>query len=177
MTTRVAAGLAAWAGIACASVPQVPSGYTFPESFEVTQVVEVDAGRPGSRQFVASLKRVGGDYEVTLFDAVFDSPLLNASAHSGTVTVEARSPGVDARFGYRLVELLRDLYGRNYPPASDGATESTAGAVAVRLAGVPASASACRFPSTIEVIPPLGGGSPLLVRTIDIACAPSRRRQ
>jgi len=50
------------------SVPRVPGGYSFPESFDVTQVVTVDQHRTGSLEYLASLRRVDDDFEVTLFD-------------------------------------------------------------------------------------------------------------
>lgn len=174
MIGRIATGLAVLAGTACAAIPRAAGGYAFPESFEVTQVVTVDPDQPGRRELLASLRRVAGDFEVTLFDGVLLIPLLSASVRSGAVGVEEMAPGMDSGYGHRLVDLLRDLYGRDFPIAVGGATESTAGAVTVRLVGVPSSSLPCRFPSTIEVVPHGDGGPRLLVRTIDVACTSGR---
>jgi hypothetical protein len=171
---RVSAGLGVLAGIACAAIPRAPAGYAFPGSFEVNQVVTVEPDGPGRREFLASLGRVQGDYQVTLFDGALQVPILSASVRAGVVSVQVMAAGMDGGYGHRLVELLRDLYGRDFPAPIEGRTESDAGAFAVRLAGVPPSSSACRFPSTIEVIPNPGGGPHLLVRTIDVACTTDR---
>ena len=176
MIGRVGAGLAVLFGIACAATPRGPGGYVFPESFEVNQVVEVDPGRPGSKEFLASLRRTNEDYEVTLFDVVLQIPVLTASVRAGAVSVQVMTEGMESKYGYRLVELLPDLYGRVFPNTVEGTTESNTEAFGVRLAGVPESGSLCRFPSTIEVIPHRSVGPRLLVRTIDVTCAPGQRR-
>lgn len=176
MIGRIGTGLAVLVGIACAATPRGPGGYVFPESFEVNQVVAVDPDRPGSKEFLASLRRTNEDYEVTLFDAVLQIPLLTASVRAGVVSVQGMTEGMESKYGYRLVELLPDLYGRVFPNTAEGMTESNTEAFGVRLAGVPESGSRCQFPSTIEVIPHRSVGLRLLVRTIDVTCAPGQRR-
>jgi len=175
VTRRLTAAVAALAALACASVPRAPGGYSFPGSFDVTQVVTVDQDRTGSLEFLASLRRVGDDHEVTLFDGALGFPLMSASMRSGASDVQVMAAGVDGAFGLRLLALLQDLYRRDFPASVEGRTESDTGDFTVRLDGVPRSSSPCRFPSTIEVVPHRNGDPRLLVRTIDVACVPSRR--
>jgi hypothetical protein len=170
MTTGVAAVVAA----ACASVPRAPGGYSFPASFDVTQVVTVDPDPPGSREFLASLRRMDDDYEVTLFDSALAVPFVTSSVRSGAVKVQVMTAGVDGSYGHRLLSLLRELYRREFPAAIDGGTESDEGTFTVRLAGLPELDSPCRFPSTIEVVPHGTGEPRILVRTVDVACTASR---
>jgi hypothetical protein len=172
---RVATGVAAVAALACASVPRAPRGYSFPGSFDATQVVTVDQDRSGSLEFLASLRRVDDDYEVTLFDSALEVPLLSASVRSGARDVQVMAAGMEGVFGLRLLELLQDLHRRDFPAPVGGRTENDTGTFTVRLDGVPHSSSPCRFPSTIEVVPHRDGDPRLLVRTIDVACVPSRR--
>ncbi len=175
MIRRVTAGVAAVAALACASVPRGHGGYSFPGSFDVTQVVTVDQDRTGSLEFLASLRRVGDDYEVTLFDGALEVPLMSASVRSGARNVQVMAAGMDGAFGLRLLELLQDLYRRDFPASVEGRTESDTGTFTVRLDGLPRSSSPCRFPSTIEVVPHRSGDPRLVVRTIDVACVPGRR--
>ena len=175
MIRRATAGVAAVAALACASVPRAPGGYSFPESFDVTQVVTVDQGRTGRLEFLASLRRAGDDYEVTLFDGALEVPLLTASVRSGTSSVKLLAAGMDGAFGLRLLALLQDLHRRDFPPSVEGRTENDTEPFTVRLDGVPASSSPCRFPSTIEIVPHRDDDPRLLVRTIDVACVPGRR--
>jgi len=172
---RVTAGVAAVAAVACASVPRAPGGYSFPGSFDATQIVTVDQARSGSLEFLASLRRVENDYEVTLFDGALVVPLLSASVRSGARNVQVMAAGMDGAFGLRLLELLQDLHRRDFPAPVGGRTENDTGTFTVRLDGVPHSSSPCRFPSTIEVVPHRKGDPRLLVRTIDVACVPGRR--
>lgn len=90
--------------------------------------------------------------------------------------MQVMTEGMESKYGNRLVEFLPDLYGRVFPNTVEGTTESNTEAFGVRLAGVPESGSLCRFPSTIEVIPHRSVGPRLLVRTIDVTCAPGQRR-
>jgi hypothetical protein len=175
MIRRVTAGVAAGAALACASVPRAPGGYAFPESFTVTQIVTVDQGRTGSLEFLASLRRVDDDYEVTLFDGALQVPLMTASSRSGAASVQVMAAGLDGAFGLRLLSLLQDLYRRDFPASVEGRTENDAGAFAVRLDGLPRWPSPCRFPSTIEIMPHRAGDPRLLVRTVDVSCGPGRR--
>ena len=175
MIRRVIAGVAALAALACATVPRARGGFSFPASFDVTQVVTVDQDRTGSQEFLASLRRVDDDYEVTLFDGALEVPLLSASVRAGVRKVQVMAPGMDGAIGLRLLELLQDLYRRGFPASVEGRTESDTGTFTARLDGLPASSSPCRFPSTIEVVPHHGGDPRLVVRTIDVACVPGRR--
>ena len=175
MIRRVTTGVAALAALACASLPRAPGGYSFPGSFDVTQVVTVDPGRPESREFLASLRRVGDDYEVTLFDGALGFPLMSASVRSGARNVQVMAAGMDGAFGLRLLALLEDLYRRDFPASVGGRTENDTGTFTVRLDGVPGPGSPCRFPLTIEVVPHRDGDPRLLVRTVDVACVPGRR--
>jgi hypothetical protein len=168
-------GVAALVAVACASVPRAPGGYAFPESFDVTQVVTLDPDRPEGREFLASLRRVDDDFEVTLFDSALAVPFMTASVRSGDVKVQPMTAGMDGSYGHRLLSLLRELYRRDFPAPVDGRTESDEGTFAVRLAGLTGSSSPCRFPSTIEVIPHGMGEPRLFVRTVDVACTASRR--
>jgi hypothetical protein len=171
----VTAGVAAVAALACVSVPRAPRGYSFPDSFAVTQVVTVDPGRPGSREFLASLRRVDDDFEVTLFDGALEVPLMTASVRSGSVDVQVMTTGMDSGYGHRLIALLRDLYRREFQAPIEGRTDNDTGTYAARLAGLPDSSSPCRFPSTIEVIPFRNNEPGFLVRTVDVVCTASRR--
>ena len=175
MIRRVTAGVAAVAALACASVPRAPGGYTFPEYFEVTQVVTVAPDRPDSREFLASLRRIEDDYEVTLFDGALEVPLMTASVRSGSVNVQVMTAGMDSGYGHRLIALLRDLYRREFQAPVEGRTENDTGTFAVRLTGLPDSSSPCRFPSTIGVIPFRNSEPGFLVRTVDVACTARRR--
>ena len=175
MIRRAMTGVAAVAALACAGVPRAPRGYSFPAAFEVTQVVSVDQGRPGGREFLASLRRIGDDYDVTLFDAALEVPLLSVSVREGAVNVQVMAPGMDGAFGHRLLALLQDLYGRDFPPPLEGRTEDDTETFAVHLAGLPGRNSPCPFPSTIQVVPHRIGDPRLLVRTIDVGCTPGRR--
>ncbi len=175
MTRRLTASVAALAALACASVPRALGGYSFPGSFDVTQVVTVDRDHTGSLEFLASLRRVDDDYQVTLFDGALAVPLMSASVRSGARNVQVLAAGMDGAFGLRLLALLEDLYRRDFPAPVEGRTENDTGTFTVRLDGVPASSSPCRFPSTIEVVPQRSGEPRLLVRTVDVACVPGRR--
>jgi hypothetical protein len=168
-------GVAALVSIACASVPRAPGGYAFPGSFDVTQVVTLDPDRTEGREFLASLRRVDDDFEVTLFDSALAVPFLTSSVRSGNVKVQVMTAGMDGSYGHRLLSLLRELYRRDFPAPVDGRTESDEGTFAVRLAGLTGSSSPCRFPSTIEVIPHGTEEPRLFVRTVDVACTASRR--
>jgi hypothetical protein len=172
---QVISGVAALAAVACASVPRAPGGYSFPRSFDVTQVVTVDPGHPEGREFLASLRRVDDDFEVTLFDSALEVPLMTVTVQAGAESVQVMAPGMDSRYGHRLMAMLGDLYRRDFPASLEGTAENDTGSFAVRLAGVPGSTSPCRFPSTIEVIPHGIGEPRLLVRTVDVACTTGRR--
>jgi hypothetical protein len=175
LTRSLTAGVAALATVACASVPRAPGGYAFPGSFDVTQVVTVDPDRPGSREFLASLRRADDDFDVTLFDSALAVPIMTSSVRSGAVNVQVMTAGMDGSYGHRLMSLLRELYRREFPATVDGRTESDEGTLTVRLAGLPGSNSPCRFPSAIEVVPHGTGEPRFLVRTVDVACTASRR--
>jgi hypothetical protein len=175
MIRRVITGVAAVAAVACAGVPRAPGGYSFPRSFDVTQVVTVDPDHPGSREFLASLRRIDDDFEVTLFDSALEIPLMTLTVRAGAESVQVMASGMDSGYGRRLMALLRDLYRRDFPAALEGMTENDSGTFAVRLAGVPGSTSPCRFPSTIEIIPHRMGEPRLLVRTVDVLCTAGRR--
>jgi hypothetical protein len=175
LTRRLTAGVAALSALACASVPRAHGGYSFPGSFDVTQVVTVDQDPGGSLELLASLRRDDDEYEVTLFDGALAVPLLSASVRSGARSVQVLAAEMDDAFGLRLLGLLQDLYRRDFPASVAGRTESDSGTFTVRLDGVPGSGSPCRFPSTIEVVPRRNGDPRLLVRTIDVACVPGRR--
>jgi hypothetical protein len=175
MIRRLITGVAAVAAVACAGVPRAPGGYSFPRSFDVTQVVTADPDRPGSREFLASLRRVDDDFEVTLFDSALEVPLMTVTVRAGAESVQVLAAGMDSGYGRRLMALLGDLYHRDFPASLEGTTESVSGTFAVRLAGVPGSTSPCRFPSTIEIIPYRLDEPRLVVRTVDVLCTAGRR--
>ncbi len=175
MRTRrscLCASLVALAG--CAAVPRggAGSGYRFPQAFEVTQLVKLSLGRDGARELLASVRRSGDDYDVTLFDPVFASPVLTASIRGTEAREETLARGPRPGDGIRLVELLRDLHEHRYACTAAGVAEASTARVSYRLSQLPSPAAACRFPAVIEVIPRIGLGPRVHVRTIDVSCSP-----
>jgi hypothetical protein len=160
------AAAAALAG--CAGARPAGPVWSFPEAFDATQAVSVRGAGP-ARDLVASLRRRGGDYEVTLFDPIFGAPLLSAARRGGQVSIEASGPAAgreaEAR---RLVEVLADVYGGAYPAPRGGASEGRAGRLAVRLSGV-APRDGCPFPERVDVS---ARGVSVEVRTLDVTCSP-----
>ena len=154
----------------CAGLSHGSAGYAFPSHFDVTQVVTVAPERGETREFVGSVRRAGGDFVVTLFDPVFEVPLLTASYRAGRVTEETHAPGLESGQGRRLVELLRDLYGQHYSVVDDGGTAVGTDDASYRLVGIPGPGSSCRFPLAIEILPRKGMGPRVSVRTVDVAC-------
>ena len=163
-----AAALAAALGCAGARVP--PAGavsYRFPRAFEGSQVVAIE-GAGERREMIASVRRAGDDYEVTLFDPVLQVPLLTARARGRVVTEEFFTPGPRPGDGKRLVELLREVYGQEYRESA-GAALAQGRSGQARLAGVPPGGGPCRFPREIEIAPRVGAVR-VAVRTTDVAC-------
>ncbi|HVO17976.1 MAG TPA: hypothetical protein VMU15_01890 [Anaeromyxobacter sp.] len=163
-----AAALAAAPG--CAGAPVRPAGavsYRFPRAFEGSQVVTI-LGAGERREMIASVRRAGDDYEVTLFDPVLQVPLLAARARAGVVTEELLTPGPRPGDGKRLVELLREVYGQEYGE-SDGAALAQGRSGRARLTGLPPGGGPCRFPREIEIAPRTGAVR-VAVRTTDLAC-------
>ncbi|HET9598470.1 MAG TPA: hypothetical protein VFP65_22975 [Anaeromyxobacteraceae bacterium] len=142
--------------------------YGFPDAFEVTQVVTVESG-DDRRELLASVRRRAADYEVTLFDPVFATPLVSAALHGGAASEERFSEAVPPGDGTRLVEQLARLYGERFPAPRDGVTESASGPFRFRLARLP-DAEACRFPGEIAIRPRLGASRRVDVRTLDVRC-------
>jgi len=167
---RAAAALLALAA-ACATVPAGPGGWAFPASFDANQVVRIE-GRDGSWELVASLRRRGDDYEVTLFDPVFSAPVLTASLRGGQASERVLAPagaGVRPGDGERLVETLREIYGERYPAEEGGRTAAGSLRVHTALSGI-AGEAGCRFPGAIEIRPRAGPVERLEVRTIEVRC-------
>lgn len=171
MTPRAAALALALAGAACAGPRPLldAAAFRFPESFDATQVVTV-AAPDGKVELVASLRRREADYDVTLFDPVFATPLLGASLEAGVFRVDARGPGVTAREAEQLLEVLRDVYAGGYPRPVDGTTVARGRRVAITLSGVDPDAP-CPFAARIDVRPRLGLAPAVAVRTLDVSCA------
>jgi hypothetical protein len=158
--------------LGCAGAPVRPAGavpYRFPAAFEASQVVTIE-GAGERREMIASVRRAGDDYQVTLFDPVFQVPLLAARAGGGAVTEELFTPGPRPGDGKRLVELLREVYGQEYAEAG-GAAAARGRSGQARLAGLPPAGGACRFPTEIEIAPRVGAVR-VAVRTTDVACGP-----
>jgi hypothetical protein len=166
----LALALAAAAASGCAGAPVRPVGastYRFPAAFEASQVVTLEVG--GERhEFIASVRRTGDDYQVTLFDPIFEVPLLGAAASGGKVTEELLAPGPRPGDGTRLLELLREVYGQDYAELA-GAAEARGRSGSARLNGLPPAGEACRFPREIAITPRLGAMR-FAVRTTDVAC-------
>jgi hypothetical protein len=172
LSRRAAAlALAALAAAGCAGVRPAAgaAGFRFPESFDATQAVTVDAP-DGKVELLASLRRRGADYEVTLFDPVFATPLLGASLSGGVFRVDASGPGVTAREAERLVEVLRDVYAGSYPLPVSGTTVARGHGIAITLTDVDAGAP-CPFAGRIDVRPRFGAAPAVAVRTLDVSCA------
>jgi len=156
---------------ACAGVPAGPGGWAFPASFDANQVVVAEArDGAGTWELVASLRRRGADYEVTLFDPVFGAPVLAASLRDGRASEQVLAPaGIRAGDGERLVETLREIYGQRYPAESGGATGAETLRQRTTLAAI-SGGTGCRFPATIEIRPRAGPVERLEVRTIEVRC-------
>lgn len=156
---------------ACAAAPRAPAGWAFPAAFDVNQVVRVE-GRDGSWELVASLRRRGADYEVTLFDPIFGAPVLTASLMAGRASEEVLAPpgaGIRPGDGSRLVETLRGVYGQRYPSEEGGRTAAEGMRLAVALSAI-SGEPGCRFPGAIEIRPRAGPVDRLEVRTLEVRC-------
>ncbi len=171
---RLAAAATALLALACAhgGSPAGPA-FAFPGAFDANQLVEIrTAGE--TREVLASLRRRGGDFDVTLFDPVFAVPLLSASSRGGAVHVEAgpapgRGPGPEE--ATQLLSLLADLYGRTFRAAGADRFETSSGRFRFGLVGV-RPRDGCPFPDRIEVSPRLGSAVHLRVDTIEVSCVP-----
>jgi hypothetical protein len=160
--------------IACASAGASRGGtaagdYSFPGAFDVTQVVTVESG-DDHRELLASVRRRAGDYEVTLFDPVFATPLLSAALRGGAASEERYSDTVPSGEGARLVEQLARLYGERFPEPRGGVTEAASGAFRFRLSQLPDATVACRFPGEIAISPRVSARSRVAVRTVEVQC-------
>jgi hypothetical protein len=164
---------AALLAAACAGAPRGRPGqeeYGFPEAFEVTQVVTLASGDE-RREMLASLRRQGGDYEVTLFDPAFAVAILSASRRAGVVSEEPFAQGVRPGDGKRLVDMLVRLYAEVFPAPRGGVTAATSGAFSYRLSAIPDAGSHCRFPGLIAIGPRLGATGPRIdARTVEVRC-------
>ncbi|WP_242392179.1 hypothetical protein [Anaeromyxobacter oryzisoli] len=167
MSARIAAALVL--GAACAAIPRGERrSYEFPPSFDATQAVTVTLeGR--TQELVASLRRRGDDFDLTLFDPVFSFPLLTSSSHGGVATEVRHVERVRPGDGKRLVELLVLVYETRYPLPVAGAAEASVGAVRSRLEQLPGDAP-CQFPGVILVSPRFGAGPQVSVRTVEVLC-------
>lgn len=164
----VAAVLAPLLSAGCAAVPIAGSTeWSFPPRYEANQLVSVDLG-DSRHDLVASVRRDGGDVEVTLFDPALAVPLLAARLHDGEAEETRWVEVVPAGQGERLVRLLADLHAAPYRVAPDGEGERTAGGVRFRVGGFTGEPP-CRFPRRVEVIP-RGPGPRIRVETLDVAC-------
>jgi len=156
--------------LGCAGAPARPAGavpYRFPPAFAASQVVTIEGvGEP--REMIASVRRDGDEYEVTLFDPVFQAPLLAARAGAGGVSEELLAPGPRPGDGKRLLELLREVYGQEYAE-QEGTAQAQGRSGRALLAGLNGTGGACRFPAEIEIAP-RGGPVRVTVRTTDVAC-------
>lgn len=154
--------------VGCAGVPLAGSTeWSFPARYEANQLVMADLG-DSRHDLVASVRRDGGDVEVTLFDPALAVPILAARLHDGEAEETRWVEAVPAGYGERLVRLLADLHASPYPVSPDGEGERSAGGVRFRvgdLAGEPP----CRFPRRVEVVP-RGPGPRIRVETLDVAC-------
>lgn len=165
---RRAAPLLAALAAACAHAPPPGAPFAFPDAFEANQLVEI-ATADGRREVVASLRRRGADFEVTLFDPVFTIPLLSASTRGGDLRVEGSAPGLPEDAGPQLLALLADLYGRTFRAVGADRLEARSRRFAYALLGV-RPRDGCPFPDRIEVSPRRGAALHLRVVTIDVSC-------
>lgn len=156
--------------LACAGAAPRPGErtYRFPEAFEATQVVTV-ALDSGPQEALASVRRRGADYEVTLFEPTFAAPLLTAAARGGAVSEELLVAGPRRGDGLRLVKLLADVFGRAYRAGADGRGEARGSLGAYALDGLPGPGP-CAFPAAVDVSPTLGLGPHVHARTVDVSC-------
>jgi len=98
-----ASGCALFGGGAC------ESGYRFPEHFDAVQVIRVEQ-KGELHQFLASVRRVGGDYEFAMLDPVFQRPLVEASFKNGEYS-ESRSLPEEAKTDAKMLfESIRKLF-------------------------------------------------------------------
>ena len=173
---RLAAALLAAHAAACAHAPPPGAPFAFPDAFDANQLVEI-ATADGTREVVASLRRRGGDFEVTLFDPVFTVPLLSASTRGGDVRVDGSAPGLPEDAAPQLLALLQDLYGRTFRAAGADRLEARSRRFAYALVGVRAR-DGCPFPDSVEVSRRGRADLHLRVVTIDVSCvSPSSARR
>src|SRR5512147_3182559 len=118
--------LAAALALACAGPGTHGAGgapYRFPAVFQVSQVVTVEEPN-GKHELIASVRRSQDGLRVSLFDPVFNVPLLSAQVERGEVSEELLTPGPRPGDGKRLAGLLAEVFSRRYDERG-GAAEAT----------------------------------------------------
>jgi hypothetical protein len=122
-----------------------------------------------TREFLASLRRRGGDLDLALFDPAFAAPLLSATRRSGVVHLEIPTGGPSEGEARRLVELLVELYAQPFQETAPGRAEARTGGYVCRLEGVRARLG-CVFPEAIELVLRVGREARVRVVTLDVSC-------
>lgn len=146
------------------------SGYRFPERFEAVQVIRVEQ-QGELHQFLASVRRVGEDYELAMLDPVFQRPLVEASFVNGEYR-ERRSLPAEAKLDARaLFESIRQLFSAGCFERGEGGLRLT-GSRFVYDFEEPA-AGPCAFPK--EIHQRARGGFDLAVTAVteDVVCTPA----
>jgi hypothetical protein len=169
-SARSAAALVAALALGCAHAGASGAAFAFPAAFDANQLVTIQTGGE-TRELIASLRRRGADYDVTLFDPVFAVPILSASARDGAVRVEGGAGGLGADRAEQLLSLLADLYGRTFRATGPDRFEARSRRFAYALAGV-RPRDGQPFPDVIEVASRGGPEVRLRVETIDVSGVP-----
>jgi hypothetical protein len=167
--SRPWAWVAALAAAACAGAPaRARHDFAFPDSFDVNQVVTARV-EGVAQELVASLRRRGAEYEVTLFDPAFGVPLLSASLAGGSVTIASAAGPLRRDDAERLLAMLGDLYAQRFRARGPDRLEAKSGRFVYRLAGL-RSREGCAFPDRIDVAPRMGSAVVIEVVTLDVSC-------
>ncbi|MDR0965969.1 MAG: hypothetical protein LBM75_05645 [Myxococcales bacterium] len=141
----------------------------FPLDFALIQVVEVQPEQGAPMSFLASLRRQGSDFELTLLDPIVQRPLYEAHTKEGRL-IETRPLPEEARgLGALLFGALRQLFESDRFEQREAGLRFTGSRFEFEFEPWPDDA-ACPFPAEIRM---WTRGSPKLravAKTEDIAC-------
>jgi hypothetical protein len=177
MTRQRLAWITPWIALlvvlACATTSRserARRSYRFPSVFQANQIVRVTLLKVGALELLGSIRRTGGDYDVTLFDPLFVMLLLAASSREGAVTEDLLAPSAEAGWGIQLLSLLREVYGETYLSQTDDTWDASSRAASLRLSKIDLPDDACAFPKVIEVRPRRGAVQSVRVETLQVNC-------
>lgn len=166
------AALAGCAGLsmACAHRPvaRCTDTYRFPERFAATQVVRVEQqGEP--IELLASLRREGGDFDLTFLDPVVQRPLVQITYTGGRFQATGAVP--DQRMNVRaLFDSVRQLYEAECLEQRGARIEYAGAHFAFDLSSLE-SWDGCGFPRVIRMLPRRRLAPAISVETVDLSCA------